>query len=289
MSLFDQLVAQALNNQKDLSPLRNVVEKELLHHDILRTLAKSGLLSKLVFMGGTCLRACYGSNRLSEDLDFTGGKDFDRATLSSLSEILVTTLSKKYNLKVEVSEPLREEGHVDTWKLKIQTRANRKDMPAQRINLDIYAIPSYEIQPRVLLNPYGVDMGTNSLILQTESREEILTSKLIAFALPPNRLKFRDIWDIAWLNQQMIKPNLSILEKKLQDHHCEPDYFLAAFSIRTNSLVDDPSIHKDFINEMRRFLPLSIVKENIENKDYWLYICQLMKELSEQVKKILSE
>ena len=36
MSLFDQLVDQALKNQVELSPLRGVVEKELLHHDIIR-------------------------------------------------------------------------------------------------------------------------------------------------------------------------------------------------------------------------------------------------------------
>ena len=73
MSLFDQLVEDAIKNTRDLAPLRVVVEKELLHHDILRILSEAGLLSQLTFIGGTCLRACYGSNRLSEDLDFTGG------------------------------------------------------------------------------------------------------------------------------------------------------------------------------------------------------------------------
>jgi len=69
MSLFDQLVEDALNNTQDLAPLKIVVEKELLHHDILRILSEAGLLSQLTFIGGTCLRACYGSNRLSEDFE----------------------------------------------------------------------------------------------------------------------------------------------------------------------------------------------------------------------------
>ena len=69
MSLFDVLVDEALKNQQELAPLRVVVEKELLHHDILRVLSTAGLLTQLTFIGGTCLRACYGSNRLSEDLD----------------------------------------------------------------------------------------------------------------------------------------------------------------------------------------------------------------------------
>ena len=39
------------------------------------------MLAGLTFIGGTCLRACYGSARLSEDLDFTGGNDFNRRDL----------------------------------------------------------------------------------------------------------------------------------------------------------------------------------------------------------------
>ena len=69
MSLFEQLVNEALRNQNGLGPLQAVVEKELLHHDILREMSRAGLLASLTFIGGTCLRACYGSSRLSEDLD----------------------------------------------------------------------------------------------------------------------------------------------------------------------------------------------------------------------------
>lgn len=76
LRLFDQLVDEALNSIKDLTSLRPVVEKGLLHHDILREMGGAGLLAELTFMGGTCLRACYRSQRLSEDLDFTGGSGF---------------------------------------------------------------------------------------------------------------------------------------------------------------------------------------------------------------------
>ncbi|MEB0151119.1 nucleotidyl transferase AbiEii/AbiGii toxin family protein, partial [Pseudomonas sp. CCC2.2] len=71
---------------------------------------------------------------MSEDLDFTGGADFNRASLSELGRVLVESLKAKYGLEVEVGDPVREEGNVDTWKLKVQTRPGRKDLPAQRIN-----------------------------------------------------------------------------------------------------------------------------------------------------------
>ncbi len=53
MSLFGRLVSKALQNSEGLSPLRVVVEKELLHHDILREMSASGLLKKMTFIGGT--------------------------------------------------------------------------------------------------------------------------------------------------------------------------------------------------------------------------------------------
>ena len=154
MSLFDSLVDEVLRNQRELAPLRTVIEKELLHHDILRVLSGAGLLTNLTFIGGTCLRACYGSNRLSEDLDFTGGADFTRDQLATMGEVLAQGLKDKYGLHVDVVAPVRDEGNVDTWKLKVITRPERRDIPAQRINIDVCAIPSYERRPLMLRNHY---------------------------------------------------------------------------------------------------------------------------------------
>ena len=100
MSLFDNLVNEALRNQGELAPLRAVVEKELLHHDILREMSEAGLLKALTFIGGTCLRACYGSNRLSEDLDFTGGREFTRESLSDLGRVLEERLRGNDELRI---------------------------------------------------------------------------------------------------------------------------------------------------------------------------------------------
>jgi len=48
MSLFDRLTDEALRNlPPDHVSLRAVVEKELLHHDILREMSYAGLLAAL--------------------------------------------------------------------------------------------------------------------------------------------------------------------------------------------------------------------------------------------------
>ena len=273
MSLFDQLVNEALKTQMELSPLRVVVEKELLHHDILREMSEAGLLQNLTFMGGTCLRACYGSNRLSEDLDFTGGADFKREQLMALGDVLISHLQIKYDLKIDVSEPHRETGNVDTWKLKVITHPKQSSMPMQRINIDICAIPSYEPKPIMLLNHYGIDMGTSGLILQAESREEILANKLVALALRPNRVKNRDLWDIAWLRQQAVDLPLPLVVKKIADHKQTADDYSALLEHRIIQLQNDTTQQASFSLEMRRFLPPEVAKNTVENEQFWEYLC----------------
>lgn len=283
MSLFDRLVDEALKNQQDFAPLRLVVEKELLQHDILRVLSGAGLLAGLTFMGGTCLRACYGSNRLSEDLDFTGGADFSKEILSTMSHELTQSLYKKYGLHIEVSEPTRETGNVDNWKIKVQTRPGNKDLPRQRINIDVCSIPSYQRRPMMLFNPYGVEMGTGGLILQAESREEIFADKIVAFALRPNRIKYRDLWDIMWLHQRAIKLPLELIGLKIKDHKRTESEFVSLLDERRTSLKNDTQLPVEFSKEMQRFLPAAVVTQSIANPDFWTVLTNLVDDLCKQI------
>lgn len=282
MNLFDQLVTEAIKNQPQLSPLRIVVEKEILHHDILRIMSQHNFLSHLTFIGGTCLRVCYGSIRLSEDLDFTGGTHFSRDSLSTMGRIITDSLMEKYNLSVNVSEPVKEIKNVETWKIKIETRVGKKNLPAQRINIDICKIPSYEKRPMFLLNPYGIDMGTNSLVIQAQSREEIYADKLIAFALRPNRLKYRDLWDMVWLHQQGLKPRLELIPNKLQDRHLTLGYFLKQFGIR-QKLLNDEKLALEFNNEIQRFLPAEKMTKLADQGNLWSFIIYLINDLNIQL------
>lgn len=285
MNIFEQLVDQAMRSQPQLAQLRVVVEKELLHHDILREMSRAGFLQELTFIGGTCLRACYGSQRLSEDLDFTGGADFTREGLADLGRVLVERLEIKYGLPVEVSEPQRETGNVDTWKLRIITRPARKHLPVQRINIDICALSSHDRQPMMLRNHYGVEMGTSGLILQAQSREEILADKLVALVLRPNRLKSRDLWDIVWLNRQGITLPVQLVLKKAMDRRQDLTRFLEQLQQRTMLLQSDPAVRKDFLAEMRRFLPPAVFRENLETDDFWSYLVGLITDDGEKVRR----
>ena len=283
MNLFDKLTLEALRNQPQLNSLRVVVEKELLHHDILRVLSENNLLKDLVFIGGTCLRCCYGGARLSEDLDFTGGRNFSKDSLLQMGNILVDNLYAKYALPIVVSDPIKEGQNVSTWKIRVETRPQSKHLPAQRINIDICALPSYEKRPMMLINPYGVDMGTSGLIIQAQSREEIYADKLLAFAFRPNRIKYRDLWDIIWLHELGLKPRLELIPEKLKDRNYSVEDFISAFTERQSILVDNKDIGKEFIWEMQRFLPESKMKQVAQNENLLPFMAHLLEDILNQV------
>ena len=289
VSLFNQLVNEALRSRAELTSLRPVVEKELLHHDILREMSEAGLLKDLTFIGGTCLRACYGSARLSEDLDFTGGSHFKRNDLAGLARVLTERLQTRYGLAVSVSEPLKTGGQVSTWKLTIETRPGHKHLPAQRIHLDICAIPSHDPRPMMLRNLYGIDLGTSGLILQVQSREEILADKVIALAFRENRIKNRDLWDIAWLSQQGIDLPARLIPFKVRDHQRDDAEFHASLKERLDAMKSRPEIREDFMKEMRRFLPAATVRETIEAEPYWAYLIQVVEDLVRKSSSVLKK
>jgi predicted nucleotidyltransferase component of viral defense system len=278
MSLLDQLVDQALKSRSDLTILRPVVEKELLHHDILREMSEARLLTGLTFIGGTCLRACYGSARLSEDLDFTGGHGFKRSDLAKLGGVLTERLQTRYGLPVNVSAPVKTGGKVSTWKLTIETRGNKKHLPAQRIHVDICAIASHDPRPMMLRNLYGIDLGTSGLILQAQSREEILADKIIALAFRENRVKNRDLWDIVWLVQQGVALPAQLIPLKIQDHQRRNNEFTQLVEGRLKALTTEPKMRSEFIGEMRRFLPAATVRGTLENPAYWDFLNQTLRE-----------
>lgn len=282
MNLFDRLVLQAMQARPELTAVKAVVEKELLHHDILREMSAAGLLAGLTFIGGTCLRACYGSVRLSEDLDFTGGADFTREMLARLAGVLVERLEARYGLKVTVGEPKKETLGVDTWKLSVITQPERKDLPAQRIHIDICAIPSHDRRPMMLRNVYGVDLGTSGLILQAQSREEILADKIIALAFRPNRIKNRDLWDIGWLKQQGIELPLAFVGAKIGDHRHTAAEFRSQLKDRLSAIKADPAVRRDFVREMQRFLPAATARETVEQESYWEYLTELVRSEGER-------
>jgi len=218
--------ANSLIKEGNLHMLAPVIKKELLHYEILLALANDGLLKNLVFQGGTALRLCYGSPRYSEDLDFAGGQNFSASNLGDLKECLVKALSKRYDIEAKVKEPkqltaAKGESLVVKWQISINTEPARPDLPAQRIKLEVAAVPAYSRELQVLkLNYPELPASYSDILIPCESLEEIMADKLESFICSP-QLRYRDIWDLFWL---MRRPQMDFAQVALMRRQKEDDY-----------------------------------------------------------------
>ncbi len=276
MNRFDFVIDKVIKQNNDYPVLKTVIEKEILHRDILNSMNNLGVLKSLTFMGGTCLRDCYSSPRLSEDLDFTGGFSFSKETMKDLGYELSKGIYEKYGLNVTVTEPEKETGNTDTWKIKIITKPERPDFPSQKINIDICMLPSYEKKVIMLKDLYTIDTGTENILLYAESLDEIFVDKIIAFARRPNRVKNRDLWDIHWLSQKNITLKKELLQQKLTDRKIDTIEFYQLYKSRIKEI--EP-LQKDFLFEMKRFLMPSIFTQAFTSDLWWQYLVNLLKEI----------
>ena len=278
MLMLNKLVEQALRKQPELIGLEDVVEKEILHHDIMFILHKEGLLQGLTFIGGTSLRLCYDASRLSEDLDFTAGLNFKSEKFSGLGDELKGYLEKKYGLNVSIYEPRLSKSNTSTWKVTIEKHNDRPDLPSQKMHIDICSIPSFDIEHRPILDHYGIKSQLSGLPIPVQSLTEIMADKMLAFAYRERRIKPRDVWDIIWLKQQRIKQSVELITQKLSVRNKETNDFVSLLTKHKFMILDDSNTKNDFEEEMKRFLPQSIAERTILQPTFWDYAGKVIKE-----------
>ena len=261
MTVFDDFVNTVLRNNQQLTNQRLTVEKEIFHQDILRLINSTELSTRLVFMGGTCLRLCYGSERLSEDLDFSTPHEISEQEALQLSKTIKDGLSEKYNLSVDVSKP-EKESDTETWKISIVTHPGYSHIPTQKIHIDICHYKSYLNELRLVKDIYGVRTG-EMLFVNAEKIEEILVDKLIAFAFR-NRIKNRDLWDIYSLYCKNVKLDAKVLKSKIKDKSYGIDEYYSLYEKRVNEIKD--AFPEDFYDELSRFLSPMTFENSILSK-----------------------
>jgi len=258
--------------------MRPVIEKELLHHDILFALDQAGLLEQLTFQGGTALRLCYGAQRFSEDLDFVVDRDLPEELVRGIGSRLVDHIEKRYGLAVRVKEP-REAAHespdrrvlVQKWRIGIVTAPQRRDLPQQMIKLEIARVPAYTRVPRSLQSHYDfLPDGYRDLIVLVQSLDEILADKLVSLPANTAYVRHRDIWDMHWLRQQGARLDAAMVARKVRDYGVD-DYDRLTFQL-VERLPD--IVHgKEFRDQMSRFIPRD-VQERTLSKDHFLALLE---------------
>lgn len=271
--MLKQQIRQIVQSNPEYAAVTPVIEKEILHHDIMDVLIKQGVMQRLTFIGGTSLRMCYNSSRLSEDLDFNGGHDFKPSEFEGLESEIQTYMQNKYETEVWVNKPSGEQqGDTVSWKISIVKGPNRTDLPRQKMHIDVCSIPSFDIEKRPLINHYDIVVPTEGILVPVQSLQETLADKLIAFAYRARRIKPRDIWDIVWIKQRGIDLSKILIEKKLNSRHKQTDDFRQALSTALTKLMSEEEVHNDFNMEMSRFIPKQIKERTLDNPEYWAYI-----------------
>ncbi|MCZ0939528.1 MAG: nucleotidyl transferase AbiEii/AbiGii toxin family protein [Caldilineaceae bacterium] len=274
---------------KKVAHMRAVIQKELLHYDILYCLEQANLLSGLVFQGGTSLRLCYGADRYSEDLDFAGGLDFSSAQFAILKDRVESHVSGRYGLEVTVKEPrsitneqVRSGVNVDRWRVSVVTDPGRSDIPKQRIHIEIASVPAYTSEVRKLQANYEfLPDGYADLLVVVESLDEIMADKLLALAASQKHVRHRDFWDLAWLRQRGANVQPELVERKISD------YEVADYPTLLDSLIERaPAIisGRQFHGQMKRFLPEDRYQRSFGNPNFERYLTATIGELLGELK-----
>ena len=257
--------------------MRPVIEKELLHYDILFVLGRAGLLNDLVFQGGTSLRLCYGGTRYSEDLGFAGGVDFSMPKLLKIKQVVEEYIGKRYGLVVTVKQPAElktdpayGEVNINKWQVSVETDPGRKDTPNQRIKLEVASVQAHTRVLRPLQQNYDfLPDGYDTLLLPVQTLDEILADKLIALPTCSRYIRHRDIWDIAWLTQQRAEFSPELISAKINDYGIE-NYAEAVhhFQQRLPDIVNG----KDFRSQMARFIPVDVQERTLNQAGFMEYL-----------------
>lgn len=288
---FNYLVDRAMS-LPGRAHMRPAIAKELLHYDILFCLDTHGLLDKLTFQGGTSLRLCYGAQRFSEDLDFVGGPEFATANLLEIKTCLEKYISERYGLEISVKEPKEmalmpqhNDIKVDKWQISITTSPERKDLPKQKVKLEVANVPAYSRKPLALKSNYDfLPDGYSDTLVMTESLDEIMADKLISLVSNQRYVRYRDIWDLRWLKQQGANINPIYIVNKIRDYKED----------RYSEKLDDFIVHlddivrsKDFTNELSRFIPMDVLERTLQKEKFLEFLINENRHLLEAVKKLL--
>lgn len=289
---FNQLIERAMNTP-GRAHMRPAIAKELLHYDILFCLDANGLLNKLTFQGGTSLRLCYGAPRFSEDLDFVGGREFATADLIEMKNCLGQYLGERYGLEISIKEPKEmasapkyQDIKVDKWQIGITTSPERKDLPKQKIKIEVANVPAYSRVPLSLQQNYEfLPDGYGDTLIMTETLDEIMADKLILLVSCQRYIRYRDIWDLRWLKQQGAQINADYILAKISDYQ-ENEY-----PGKLNNMIerlDEIIKSKDFKNEISRFLPSEVLERTLEKGKFIDFLINENKSMLLKVKKIIT-
>ena len=303
---FLSVASEIVRGDPGLAPCRPVIEKELLHFEILGAMHDAGLLRHLTFKGGTCMRLCYGGVRFSEDLDFSGGDAFDGMLLEGIEDVLRHRIGRDYGLEVTVKQPrparkIRVTGEehetgeaskasergIDRWIARIVTRPAERagQVGVQRIKIEVdrrvhtpEEIVYPALRPRyALLQDYFTPFP-----VRAASLDDICTDKLIAFpmsVLTRDNPRHRDIWDIEWIAGR--NGDTEGLARRAARKSVARGLGGAYAQALARTIAESRGIiaSRRFVETLRRFIPRPLATRTVGDAGYREYLATTVESL----------
>ncbi|OGT64632.1 MAG: hypothetical protein A3J38_04680 [Gammaproteobacteria bacterium RIFCSPHIGHO2_12_FULL_45_9] len=238
------------------------------------------------------MRGIWRQKLFSEDLDFAGGVEFKASDLMSMKGCLEAYLGNRYGLIVSVKEPKEmtdDPTHhaikVDKWQLNVITSPERKDMPQQKIKIEVINVPAYSRVPQALLHNYDfLPDGYSDLLVMVETIEEIMADKLISLVNCSRYIRNRDIWDLRWLKQEGARINTQFIRAKISD------YQIINYLEKLDSFLEHvvEIVHgKIFMDEMSRFIPSDVQARTLRQEKFLTFLCNEITQMFEAVRRSL--
>ncbi len=219
----------------ELRPFKSFLLREYLQHKILEIIYNSDYSSRLIFMGGTCLRIVHNNNRFSEDLDFDNSGLSEKEFLV-ISKLIQTELEKE-GYEIEMKNVMKGAFHCHIRFPGLLFQEGLTGHKEQKILIQLDTEPQhfkYEAE-EVILNRF--DVFTEIFVTPLPV---LLSQKLYAI-LNRKQPKGRDFFDTIFLLART-NPNYAYLKQKVAINNAEE---LRHSILKKCASIDMPMMVKD--------------------------------------------
>lgn len=233
-----------------------------------------------LFTGGTCLRHCFGLNRLSEDLDFDLKNEIDANNLKSSIEAYFKTEFMYDGLQVSILQKGRQLllKFPVLKELKLATESE-SDLLYIKLDMSLMASKIYNQNSTLksinnfnyLVTHYDLPTLFASKIVTILTRQRFLGKENI------NVVKGRDYFDLLWFLDKKVIPNLDRINDLIKSSYTITDMVdLVDEKVKIATTISQQYFKQDLLPFIDNHLILDGYIENFaknynQNKSYLCY------------------
>ena len=246
---------------------------EVMQQITLAGLYRSGFFDKAAFYGGTCLRIFYGTQRFSEDMDFSLLQPDDSFRLENYFDAIIsefqaigrdiTITKKEKNTQTNVESTFLKD-NTEVYNLSFSTEKQIKI----KIEVDTQPPAGFATEYKLLLLPF-------SFMVRCYTLPDLYAGKMHAllFRNWKTRVKGRDWYDFEWYVRNNVELNFNHLQKRAAQisNLNEQDFTLDTFRKMLKERIEKTNIEV-VKNDVRPFL------KNPQEMEIWSteYFLQLV-------------